>query len=698
MSTRRNFLKMATMAGSSALLMRGLAWPFAQSPTQIRKFIVPLQGLGPTGIPVATPNTTLFPGEDSYAIRVGEFLQWMHPDLPGPTKFWGYADVTNGQAPNHRYLGGVIVAKKNRPVRLKAINQLPPVHPLPVDTTIMGAELDSNRICVHLHGGLVDWTSDGGPHAWFSPTGSGPSFLNGTGVPGEALYRYPNNQSARLVWYHDHAIGITRLNAYAGIASAYIIRDDVEGFLIKNNIIPSNEIPLVIQDKTFVSQQAVDKGYVWGKPGELWYPHQYQKASDPEGRWDYGPDIGFPATQPLPDPSCVPEFFADTAVINGSLYPFLPVERRHYRFRILNGSQARFYNLQLYYASSQDAGEADLNKPGPRIIQIGNEGGFTPFPVVLNNPPTKFTVQFDANGDPIGSTLKYNLLLGPAERADVIIDFSNVPAGSKLILYNDAPAPFPAGDPLVDYFTGNPDQTAFGGAPSTEPGVGPNTRTLMQFRVMPRSGPADLAAMNLLETLAVNGGSALSTLVNSLLPKLEKLETRRAVQVRDLTLNETFDDAGRLIQMLGTNKVQSTAPDGTLEFGMPYDAEATEVVGRGTTEVWRIFNTTGDTHPMHFHLVNVQVLSRQPFNVAGYDGTPEFTGPARLPDANELGWKETVRMNPGECTTVIMRFDVPNSSSAVPVSPRTGGYEYVWHCHILEHEEHDMMRPLIVMP
>jgi spore coat protein A len=698
MSTRRNFLKMATMAGGSALLLRNLAWPFAQSPTKIRKFVVPLQGLGPTGIPVATPNTSLFPGEDYYQIRVGEFTQMMHPDLPGPTKFWGYADVTNGQAPNHRYLGGVIVAQQNRPVRLKTINQLPPTHPLPVDTTIMGAELEQNRICVHLHGGLVPWTSDGGPHAWFSPTAVGPSFLNGTGVPGEALYRYPNGQSSRLVWYHDHAIGITRLNAYAGIASAYIIRDDVENFLIKSHIIPSNEVPLIIQDKTFVSQAAVDRGYTWGKPGELWYPHQYEKASDAEGRWDYGPDLGFPATRPLPEPSAVPEFFADTSVINGALYPFLPVERRHYRFRILNGSQARFFNLQLYHASSRDAGEADLHKPGPRIIQIGNEAGFIPFPVALNNPPTKFSVQFDANGDPIGSTLKYNLLLAPAERADVIIDFSNVPAGSKLILYNDAPAPFPMGDPLVDYFTGNPDQTQFGGAPSTEPGFGPNTRTLMQFQVVNRTGAADPAAMNLLEALAVKGVSTVGNLINSLLPKLEKLETRKAVHVRDLTLNETFDDAGRLIQMLGTNKVQNTAPDGTLQFGLPYDADATEVVRRGTTEVWRIFNTTGDTHPMHFHLVNVQVLSRQPFNVAGYDGVPEFTGPARLPDANELGWKETVRMNPGECTTIIMRFDVPNVPYRVPVSPRTGGYEYVWHCHILEHEEHDMMRPLIVMP
>jgi len=203
---------MAARSGSALVLPR-LAWPFAQSPTRIRKFIVPLQGLGPTGIPVATPNTNLFPGEDFYQIHVGEFTQMMHPDLPGPTKFWGYADITNGQAPNHRYLGGVIVAQQNRPVRMKVLNQLPPVHPLPVDTTIMGAELEQNRICVHLHGGLVPWTSDGGPFSWFSPTSNGISFMNGTGVPGGAVYRYPNNQSARLVWYHDHALETTRLNA-----------------------------------------------------------------------------------------------------------------------------------------------------------------------------------------------------------------------------------------------------------------------------------------------------------------------------------------------------------------------------------------------------------------------------------------------------------------------------------------------------
>jgi len=698
MPNRRDFLKSSSVALAGAFLLKGTAWPFAQTPRGIHKFIVPLQGLGPTGIPVASPNTTVFPGEDYYQIRVGEFTQQMHPDLPGPTKFWGFADVTNGQAPNHRYLGGVIVAQKGRPVRMKVINQLPPVHPLPVDQTIMGAELEQNRCCIHLHGGLVPWTSDGGPFAWFSPTATGGSFLNGTGVAGEGLYRYPNDQSARFVWYHDHSVGITRLNAYAGIASAYIIRDPVETLLINDKIIPSNEVPLVIQDKTFVSKAEIHKGYIWGKEGELWYPHVYERGDSPDGRWDYGPDLGQvisdPNKQKLPTPSAIPEFFSDTTVINGTLYPFLTVERRHYRFRILNGSQARFYNLQLYYAQSGDSGEANLRKPGPRMIQIGTEGGFLPLPVALNNPPVQFSVQSDVDGNPIASTMKFNLLLAPAERADVIIDFSDVPAGAKLILYSDTPAPFPMGDDRNDYFTGNPDQTALGGAPSTKPGMGPNTRTLMQFRVVNRTGAADPPSMNLPEALALSGAGGL---LSQLLPKIDRMDAKKAVRVRDLTLNEDFDEYGRLIQMVGTNEPNGSDIFGNPFYGRGYTDPTTETVQNGSTEVWRIFNLTGDTHPMHFHLVNVQVISRQPFDAANYNGSPVFTGPARLPDHNEYGWKETVRMHPGECTTVIMKFDLPKVPYAVPDSPRTGGAEYVWHCHILEHEEHDMMRPLVVV-
>jgi spore coat protein A len=289
--------------------------------------------------------------------------------------------------------------------------------------------------------------------------------------------------------------------------------------------------------------------------------------------------------------------------------------------------------------------------------------------------------------------MKYNLLLAPAERADIIIDFSHVPAGSRLILYSDTPAPFPMGDDRNDYFTGNEDQREFGGAPSTKPGMGPNTRTLMQFRVVSRTGAQDPESMNLLERLALSGGDD----PRHLLPKIHKLEEKKAVRVRDLTLNEDFDEFGRLIQMLGTNESNRTDISGQPFFGRGYMDPATETVQRGSTEVWRIFNLTGDTHPMHFHLVNVQVLSRQPFDAGNYDGTPVFTGPTRLPDHNEDGWKETVHMHPGECTTVIMKFDLPKVPYHVPESPRTGGHEYVWHCHILEHEEHDMMRPLVVV-
>jgi spore coat protein A, manganese oxidase len=166
------------------------------------------------------------------------------------------------------------------------------------------------------------------------------------------------------------------------------------------------------------------------------------------------------------------------------------------------------------------------------------------------------------------------------------------------------------------------------------------------------------------------------------------------IPVRRLTLNEGFDVYGRLIQLLGTDTALNAALYG---LGRPYDATPTETPAAGATEVWQIANLTCDTHPIHCHLVNVQILAHQPFNVAKYGGgAPIFTGPARHPDPTELGWKETVRMNPGEVTTVLMRFDLPSVPFVVPSSPRTGGHEYVWHCHILEHEEHDMMRPLIV--
>ena len=499
-------------------------------------------------------------------------------------------------------------------------------------------------------------------------------------------------------------MGITRLNAYAGLASAYLIRDDLENNLIKSYIIPSNEIPLIIQDKTFLS--AAEKANYplnYAKPGDLWYPYQYEKNSmaNGHGRWDWGGDAA-PPSNPVMDPptpiSSVPEFFSDTILVNGTCYPYVEVQPRHYRFRILNGSQARFYNLQLYY--DDGSGEANLAKPGPRMIQIGTEAGFLPSPVALNNPPAQIAFNNNPNSPTFGNAVRYNLLLAPGERADIIINFSNVPVGSKLILYSDAPAPFPGGDPRNDYFTGDQDFSSTGlnqgGAPSTAPGMGPNTHTLMQFRIVPRVGAADPPAMSILEKQAVSGGTINAS--NAILPHIAPINTKKAVRVRDLTLNEEFDKYGRLIQKLGTNVQNGVNNQNLPTWGRGYMDQVTEETHAGDIEIWRIANLTMDTHPMHFHLVNVRVLSRQAFDVANYNGTPALLGSPRGPDANERGWKETVRMNPGEVTTIVMKFDLPNVPFHVPLSPRTGGHEYVWHCHILEHEEHDMMRPLVVMP
>jgi len=329
------------------------------------------------------------------------------------------------------------------------------------------------------------------------------------------------------------------------------------------------------------------------------------------------------------------------------------------------------------------------------MIQIGSEGGFLRFPVTLNNPPVQLAF------DPItGNAIRYNLLLAPAERADIIIDFPKVPVGAKLILYSDAPAPFPGGDPRNDYITNGPDQSAIGGAPSTIPGMGPNSQTLMQFRLVPLVGRSDPAAKGILETLAVKGGAFFNNLYNNLLPAVIKHDTKKAARIRVLTLNEDFDEFGRLIQTLGTNQQNGVNNQGLPTWGRGFMDDATETPKAGDLQIWQICNLTMDTYPIHFHLVNVQILSRRPFDVANFNGTPVYTGPARSPDANEEGWKETVRMNPGEVTTVVMKFDLPKVPFHVPISNRTGtgGHEYVWHCHILEHEEHDMMRPLIVRP
>lgn len=720
---RRQFF--STVAGGAAFLgLSRRAYSFGQSPAGVTKFVATLPGLGPGGannfgnyIPVLSPNTVHFPGTDYYEIVARSFTQNLHPAI-GSTGFWGYADAATLDS---KYLGGVIVVKRGRPVKLKITNLLPPAHILPVDPTAidpaMGGEVGgrTDRIAVHLHGGLVRWTSDGGPFAWFSSAANaggfvhGSSFLNGA-EPGAAIYDYPNNQSARMLWYHDHAYGITRLNAYAGLATAYLITDDAETSLVNAGVLPNLPgyplgIPLVIQDKTFFDP-ASDPGYpvAGAAKGGLWYPHVYEgpplpsmsipPLCDGTGRWDV--QGGTP-----PPVSLVAEYFSDTLLVNGAPYPKLPVAPRRYRFRILNGSQARFYNLQLYVADGSPDGitltassnidnngnpiMVPRNAAGPKIIQIGTEGGFLPAPVVLNNPPTPIGYFKSAVADDPkdGNANRYTLLLAPAERADILVDFRGF-EGKSIIVYTDAPAPFPGGDIRNDYYPNGPDLTCIGGVPTPTPGQGPDTRILMRF---------DVGASGSIRELDFNATlGALTVALPITFLTTQPLTPISLARPKVKTLNEDFDSYGRLIQKLG-------APAPSDYLSVPVDTAQ-----KGETQIWQIYNLTGDTHPMHFHLVDVQILKREAWKFDS-EGDPilplsPIPGTARGPDPNERGWKETVRMNPGEVITVIMKFDVP---SGAPPSPRlqasygVKGAEYVWHCHILEHEEHDMMHALVVV-
>jgi len=846
-------------------------------------------------------STTAVPGE--HVQLSNDLLDGTSVDIPG---FFG---VT----PPH-YLGPTIVATKDRPVRIKFYNLLPTGVAgdlfIPVDTTVMGSgmgpdlypmvEMDpqnpkcgmayddlgnrtpkpdgcytENRATLHLHGGISPWISDGTPHQWITPANDPGAYPQGvsvspvpdmgdSGAPDDGVmtFYYTNQQSARLMFYHDHSWGITRLNVYAGEAAPYIITDAAEASLLNQGLLPGADstIPLVIQDKTFVpseSQLAVsDETWDierWGGPGNLWLPHVYSPAQNPGdssgvnqfGRWAYGPWFWPPTSNieygPIPnayyDPACDPnvqwcepelmpgvpfnsmgmEAFMDTPVVNGTVYPTLTVDPKTYRFRILNAANDRFFNLSFYQAvdangvicdanntapapslSGVTCTEAPLNPAevlaalddptvhptpllgteGPSWIQVGTEGGFLPAPTVIPAQPTTWVndpTVFNA-----GNVDLHSLLMGPAERADVIVDFSAF-AGQTLILYNDAPAAFPARDPRYDYYTGNGDYRDTGGAPSTLPGYGPNTRTVMQIKVAAADPAAPAPAYNLLalETAFLStslGGqgvfetsqhpivvgqgaynSAYGTSFQDNGPQaglvqifdtsltFETLLTDTAVDGDELTMplkpkqiqdemGEAFDpEYGRMSGFLGLETPNATAgAQNMLLYG--FVMPPTEVLRsidlppgvalepiaatNDGTQIWKVTHNGVDTHPIHFHLYDVQLINR-----VGWDGI------IRKPEANELGWKDTVRISPLEDTIVALRplvpnvpWDLPNSVRLLDPSMPDGapldmgmvifdpsgepveifnhtvnfGWEYVWHCHILSHEEMDMMRPVVV--
>jgi spore coat protein A, manganese oxidase len=540
-------------------------------PTLLTKYVDPLPNpLSNVVSPAGTVGGATF-----YQLEMTQFSQQLHSQIPATT-VWGY---------NGTYPGPTFEVRRGELVKVDWINNLrdgsggPLPHLLPVDTTLHGAEphMPAVRTVGHLHGAHVETASDGFPEYWFTADPNAPA--NGMGGPAgnHVVYTYYNQQPATTLWYHDHALGITRLNVYAGLAGFYLIRDAAEEAL--NLPAGAYEVPMVIQDRTFQAD------------GQLFYPRGPGDLIDPALD---DPLAGLPTEFPS-DFSVVPHFAGNTNLVNGKVWPVMDVEPRKYRFRVLNGSNARFYDLEL---DAQAAGTLTFH-------QIGTEGGLLAAP-----------------------TDRSRVLLAPAERADVIVDFSNLSVGDEVFLRNFGPdGPFEG--PSAGHAPADPNTTG----------------QVMKFRVVAPTGP-DISSLP-------------QTLVSvPRIPESQSTVTRR------LSLVDGVDEFGRPKMLLD---------------GAGYMDTITELPLRGTTEIWEITNSTTDSHPIHLHLVLFQVLDRVARPAGGGDPIPIPLEP------HELGWKDTVAVNRRETVRVIAKFD---------------DYQglYVWHCHILEHEDHEMMRRFQVGP
>jgi len=464
-------------------------------------------------------------------IAMREVHAKVHRDVPA-ARFWTYADADSPATSNvAAILSPVIEARSHQPLQIEWINHLPTQHFLPIDHSLHGCgrDIPDVRTCVHVHGARTMSKDDGQPEDWY--------------VPGHSrISSYPLEQDATALWYHDHAMGLNRLNLYAGLLGSFFIRDDAEDALN----LPSGpyEIPLQLFDRDFT------------KDGQLFYP----TSPDPEHPW-------------------VPEFAADAILLNGKIRPYLEVEPRQYRFRVLNAANSRFFALSL-------TGHQPFH-------QIGSDQGLLAAPVSITT-----------------------LTIAPAERADLLIDFSQS-AGKKIHLIN----------------------AAF---------------EVLEFRVAAK--PSSPAVITLPKTLRT----------------IERTPASSATVTRTITLNEYQDNIGNAMLMLLNRK--------------RWHEPVTETPKLNSTEIWEFVNLTEDVHPMHLHLVRFQVLDRrvfEPFDYLMYKKL-SFRGPAFAPEKNELGWKDTVQCPPGIITRIIARFD---------------GYpgKYLYHCHILEHEANDMMRPFEVI-
>lgn len=523
--SRRNFLQSTGFALAGTWMQSAHASVVAVpqlDPATLPSFVDPL----PIP-PIAQPAGTRTNPDDPrlqiphYDLPIREAWIKVHRDLPR-TRMW----TIGGCFP-----GPTIETRSGRDMIVDWRNELPTRHFLPIDYTLHGAGLNiaEVRSVIHLHGGRTPAASDGYPEDWI--------------VPGKTqTCHYPSRQDAALLFYHDHTMGINRLNIYAGMQGFFLIRDDAEDRL--NLPKGKYEFPLMICDRFLRTE------------GQLDYP----VSPDPKAPW-------------------VPEVFGNAILTNGKLQPYLEVEPRRYRFRVMNGSNGRFFRFSLSNKAT--------------FHQIGSDQGLLAAPVAIQRS-----------------------ILAPAERADWIIDFSRM-KGETLLLQSD-------------------------------------TLPILQFRVghEPVADTSDLPAT---------------------LRTLPRLKESDAIRTRRLTLDERLNMTDQSMGMLLNNT--------------PWHMPVTEKPVLNTTEIWELVNLTEDSHPIHLHLVRFQILDRRPFDVYNYQLKQQvrYVGPAALPDPAERGWKDTARADPGTVTRIIVPFQ---------------GYpgRYVWHCHILEHEDNEMMRPFEVLP
>ncbi|MBP6826112.1 MAG: multicopper oxidase domain-containing protein [Saprospiraceae bacterium] len=617
--------------GSAVLLHFGLRWIHSslfflslaiglqaqiKDPASHPKFVNPL------------PNPAVIDatGGGNYVMRMAPTTQWLGlvdvNNQPLMTQVWGYG--LEGQTPT--YPGPSFVTMKDVPVNVKWENHLPNNHLLPIDFSLHiahPANWIGNGIpaVAHLHGGHSEPESDGHPDAWFTSnfTYKGPDFS-------KEVYHYDNDQEAATLWYHDHALGITRLNVYAGLAGFYLLRDANElGLGLPSG---SYERGIVFQDRNFTHNGQLTLESHMGGHGGGESQEDCQVGANGGPFEAEEPIIPNAPIEPLPANSTSAEFFGEYIIVNGTAWPKMDVEPRQYRFRLLNGADSRFFYFEF----------KDNNGNVVPFLQIGTDDGLLPNPVPLNN-----------------------LLMGPGERVEVLINFAGV--AGPVTLYNYGPdEPFgDLGD--LDYDVSRP------------------TAQIMRFNVSLPLNPG-------VPPTNFHPGSVLRPAIASL----------NGTKVRKVVLFEGRDQYCRLRPQLGV-LLEPEDPNYALNGSLMWDECTTENPEVGAIEYWDIYNTTADAHPMHLHLVSFQILERAEFEgtvtfteegdpisggskqILKVTSPPNFSGGWNAP-ANEKGWKDTGIIPPGSVMRVAAKFD------------RAG--KYVWHCHILSHEDHEMMRNFFV--